>query len=290
MSIQFGVSTLIDFDVPFERRLDLIRAAGIRRIAISDERKIPLAQPDILVQVKKAIGLRKLSVDHLHGPISPRLDFTLDDPDITDATLAVHRQAVRSCVELGTQYLVVHVSSYPDLAFADLGEATKRTTGRLLDLIDYARPYGVEIVIENQPYIYRSQRLIDNVIEEFPAEELKICLDTCHIQIGNPEPLDFVKRWADHIVTTHLSDSDGLGDDHLIPGTNGFAWHECMAILKRAGRLRCLMFENSSWGSEPFEPYLDRTVDAGRWLCEMWESIDQPVKGGIRQVRAAGRA
>ena len=101
--------------------------------------------------------------------------------------------------------------------------------------------------------------------------------------------MTFVRRWADYIVTTHLSDSDGLGDDHLIPGTNGFAWHECMAVLKRAGRLKHLMFENSSWGADKFESYLERTVEAGKWLCNMWDTIDQPVAARIRQVKTAGR-
>lgn len=275
--MDFGVSTLIDFDVPFETRLDTFKAAGIKRIALSEERRLPLAQPDALGFVKKAINARGLTVEHVHGPISPRLDFTSADKDVADATLAVHRTVVRAAAELGTSLLVIHVSSYPDLDFGDLDEATKRGIGNIMDLIEYARPYGVDIVIENQPYRFKSQRVIDQVIEEFPESDLKICLDTCHIMMGNPDPLHFVKNWAEFIVTTHFSDSNGMADEHLIPGTGSFPWLEGLGILKKAGRLKFITFENSSWGTEPFQQYMERTVFAGKWLCQVWQRIDARV-------------
>lgn len=275
--MDFGVSTLIDFDVPFEARLDTFVAAGINRIALSEERRLPLAQPDALAFVKKAIESRGLTLEHVHGPISPRLDFTSQDKDVVDATLAVHRSVVRATSELGSSMLVIHVSSYPDLSFGDLYETTKRATGNILDLIEYAKPYGVDIVIENQPYRFKSQRVIDQIIEEFPVSELKICIDTCHITMGNPDPLQFIQKWAEFIVTTHFSDSNGLADEHLIPGTGKFPWLEGLQILKRAGRLKFITFENSSWGTEPFQQYMERTVFAGKWICQLWERIGAKV-------------
>ncbi len=275
--MDFGVSTLIDFDVPFEARLDTFKAAGITRIALSEERRLPLAQPDALSFVKKALDVRGLSLEHVHGPISPRLDFTSPDKDVVDATLAVHRNVVRATSELGSSILVIHVSSYPDLDFGDLAETTKRAIGNILDLVEYAKPYGVDIVIENQPYRFKSQRVIDQVIEEFPISELKICLDTCHITMGNPDPLHFVKKWAEFIVTTHFSDSSGLADEHLIPGTGSFPWLEGLGCLKKAGRLKFITFENSSWGREPFQQYMERTVFAGKWICQLWERVDATV-------------
>ncbi|MCD6119991.1 sugar phosphate isomerase/epimerase [bacterium] len=272
--MDFGVSTLIDFNVPFEARLDLFKSAGMKRIAISEERSLPLSQPDSLRFVKDALRKRSLSVEHVHGPISTRLDFTSSDRDIVDGTLAIHRQVVRATAELGSSMLVVHVSSYPDLEYQDLYETTKRAIGHLLDLIEYARPFGVDIVIENQPYRYRSERVIDQIIEEFPKSELKVCIDTCHIVMGNPEPLLLLENWAEYIVTTHLSDSNGLADEHLIPGSGQFPWTEGIAILKNAGRIKFLTFENSSWGAESFEPYLERTLLAGEWLCQLWEKVD----------------
>lgn len=284
--MKFGLSTLIDFDVPFETRLDMFRNSDITRIAISEERRLPLSQPDALRFVKKAVVSRKISIEHVHGPISPRLDFTSSDRDIVDATLSVHRQAVRATAELGSNMLVVHVSSYPDLEYNNLIETTKRSIGNLMDLIEFARPFGVDIVIENQPYRYKSERVIDQIIEDFPDNERRLCLDTCHILMGNPDPLAFIRTWADYIVTTHFSDSSGLSDDHLIPGAGNFPWMEALEIMKKAGRLRFLTFENSSWGEQPFEQYLERTVLAGKWLCQIWDRIgvETPRRNVVKEL------
>ncbi len=284
--MKFGLSTLIDFDVPFETRLDMFRSVDVTRIAISEERRLPLSQPDALRFVKRAISSRRMTVEHVHGPISPRLDFTSDDRDIVDATLSVHRHSVRATAELGSSMLVVHVSSYPDLEYHSLVETTKRSIGYLMDLVEYAQPFGVDIVIENQPYRYKSQRVIDQIIEDFPDEERRICLDTCHILMGNPDPLAFIRTWADYIVTTHLSDSNGLSDDHLVPGTGCFPWVEAMDILNKSGRLRFLTFENSSWGDQPIEQYLERTVMAGKWLCQIWDKtgINTASRNRVKQL------
>jgi len=289
--MEFGVSTLIDFDVPFETRLDMFRTAGMTRIALSEERHLPISQPDIFKFVNRALIRRQMTVEHVHGPISPRLDFTSGDHDIVDATLAVHRQIVRATADLGCSMLVVHVSSYPDLEYDNLEEATKQAIGCLMDLIEYARPFGVDIVIENQPFRYKSQRVIDHIIEEFPKNELRVCLDTCHIMMGNPDPLAFVRTWADFIVTTHFSDSNGLSDDHLIPGAGNFPWIEGLSILRKANRLKFITFENSSWGEEPFEPYLERTVLAGKWLCQLWTraGIEKTQPDMVRQFRPERR-
>ena len=60
---------------------------------------------------------------------------------------------------------------------------------------------------------------------------LKICFDTNHITVQNPE--DSILALSDKIVTLHVSDFDFEDERHMLPGEGKINWNAVLSSLKK---------------------------------------------------------
>jgi sugar phosphate isomerase/epimerase len=114
----------------------------------------------------------------------------------------------------------------------------------LEELSVFARPRGVEILLENIPnHLSSAERLLQ--FEELTHIGLKYVFDTGHAHMDGGVETAF-QLMKDKIRSTHIHDNDGLADSHLFPylaegGT--IDWKEASALLHSCGDQFPLLLE-----------------------------------------------
>ncbi|MDD5704978.1 MAG: sugar phosphate isomerase/epimerase [Kiritimatiellae bacterium] len=88
------------------------------------------------------------------------------------------------------------------------------------DLARRAEELGVLLAIENT----RSPHHIDAVLSAIGSDHLGLCYDSSHDFISGHSPCALLKKWGGRLMTTHLSDNNGINDDHYLPGDGRIDW------------------------------------------------------------------
>ena len=122
-------------------------------------------------------------------------------------------------------------------------------------IVDVARENGIQIAIENllPNFLGESAEEVLSVVNSYPPDVVGVCLDTGHANVnagGDPEKAVAIARaLANRIVTTHLHDNDGTGDQHQVPGYGNIDWAAISKTLAESVYDGPLMFEVKGPGS-----------------------------------------
>ena len=158
-----------------------------------------------------------------------------------DDTIEGYRCRIDTVAHVGSKVLVVHASSL----FLDGPEPNFDFAGRVLD---YAREKGVQIALENasegeqeQDRVLWNLSILQRALARF--DDLKICLDTTHVQKFKRFPLrDYIDTLKERICHLHISDAlgdeVGIGRLHTVPGTGkipGEDWRYLLETLDQIG-------------------------------------------------------
>lgn len=190
----------------------------------------------------------------VHGLVSS--DFM--DPDTIDRQMAVAKTLVEICDRIDARVLVQHSGRVRADSPLDRTGAHQREADALLELAEFARPYGVRIALENifttQPGEYRkSPQEVAETIRSLNHPNLVATLDFSHAYIECKfRGLDFMEQIrAMAPVSGHLHVHDsfgtmrgntpfyypqdgvalGLGDLHLPLGWGDINWDEIFSEL-----------------------------------------------------------
>jgi len=129
-------------------------------------------------------------------------------PDERPERLALCAESLRECAAAGTSSVRIAVEALPP---GSLGE----TSRELLALLDCAGS---------------------------PA--LGICLDVNHRNLTE-DLIEGTRRLGSRVITTHLSDNDGLAEQHWIPGEGVIPWQEWFRALLATGYGGPFIYESS---------------------------------------------
>ena len=122
-----------------------------------------------------------------------------------------------------------------------------RVAQSLSELVEYCRPRGIVIAVENLP----GERLCNNaqelrtLVEHFHPQEVGICFDTGHANLQG-DPVATFQLLRDRIVTFHISDNKGLQDDHDLPYVGTLDWTAFMRALQESSYSGVFMYEVGS--------------------------------------------
>ncbi len=165
----------------------------------------------------RELGLEPISV---HGPYFPTLDA-----DLPAAITRLARHA-RASAAVGARAMVVHPTFHSHLHVTDIArQALTRDTEVALRLSDALADSPTALAIENVPA--NSFRYLTELLGRLDRPNLGLCFDTGHYQVRPEHTLASVlERFAGRIVHLHLSDNDGLTDQHLPPGAGTFDWSQ----------------------------------------------------------------
>ena len=165
----------------------------------------------------KEYGLKLLD---LHGSAGNEKNWASpqDYQRLSGVELAKNR--IEMTAYLGADVVIMHVPGDPESI------AIRKT---LDDIEPFAREYNVRIAIENGKF-----EAISKLLSEYGPEYLGLCYDCGHGNITGANGLDNLEILKDRLISVHLHDNDGNGDQHQILFMGTVDWKRLAKIIAKS--------------------------------------------------------
>jgi len=260
---------------PAAERLHEVAAAGVTYIepSFSDPDAREVDDGAVIESIRRDIDDAGLRVWSVHTPFGRDLDISSPDDGIRERGVAAILRTAHGCAALtgGTGMIVVHLSDSlsPD---ADREQRMRTAMGSLARVVEECARIGVTVAVENLPpgYIGATAEDLLASIDSFPNALVGVCIDTGHAHLVGGA-VEIVQELAPRIITTHLHDNDGAGDQHLVPGEGTADWDGICRALATSPYRGPLMFEASGPGSR--EEAISRLRETGARLSATMETM-----------------
>lgn len=254
-----GISFFSWFGIPlpFERRLDLIKAAGFDATGGwlgPEEEFIRLGKGE---QMASRIREKGLFFDYAHAPDEGCNDLWSDSAWRRGDALKQLRGHTAFCKKHTVPCLVIHIT-------ASKGGQPERSTDHglqtLSDLVKFAEDAGVVMAVENT----QKPEFLDFIFSQLNSPFLRFCYDTSHDFLYSTKPGELLSKWGHLLTVTHIGDNDGVVDRHWLPRKGVLPWD----IVRR------------DFPVDTYEGFLnlevfptDRQQEAGEFLQDAYESV-----------------
>lgn len=165
----------------------------------------------------------------------------------------------------GVEYVILHGS------LRILNEERPQRMEALIDYIqklcDFCKPYGISVALETLLPVCMGTGSDEHlyIMEHANRDNLGICFDSNHFLTENN--LDFLRKAGQYVVTTHLSDYDGIYERHWFPGKGIIEWKKIKELLAEKGYTGPYVFEVG------FANRGKPTIEELRTLISEWERV-----------------
>ena len=226
-----------------------------------------------------------LALHGVHAPITlsltdgvwgQALSNASKDQDARRLAIREAQAALAIAWRIPIPFLIVHLGVPRDLARPgdnDL-DAARRS---LEELHEMAAPLGVRLAVEVIPNELSSPTDLVTIVEEdLELPGAGVCLDYGHAFLMG-DLLDAIETASGHLVTTHVHDNRGTGDDHLVPFDGAIDWGAAMMATRKVGYDGTLLLELAN--TENPRSVLEKARKARAKLERMLAWNPEPVAG-----------
>ena len=268
-------------DRGLEAALDAIAAAGFKQTEILGQEPHLSKPPSgaaltAFYNRSEARGLRARTV---HAPLKTHM---LGAPveQWRRENVDVFRVYLRFAGAIGATDVIIHTvpnpQSIPSPDDPQLPGRIRDAVRRSLDeLVPIAGQAGTRILVENMPFRcafpFMSMSELRPLVDDYPAAQLGLVLDTGHAWTARLDPADEIRRAGSRLGGTHLQDvdRDAPDDQHWAPTHGDLEWESILAALAEVQYNGPWTFEvcNPRHGESPDE--LARVV---REVADQWAS------------------
>jgi sugar phosphate isomerase/epimerase len=149
------------------------------------------------------------------------------------------KRALEVAEQASFQFLVQHVGVSGE---ASTEQKLESAMTSLEHLRAFAKPLGVQIVVENIPNDLSTPESLAELLRTARFTDVGVCFDVghAHLSPGIPQAFEILKPL---IRTTHVHDNDQQRDEHLWPGQGTIDWKETLALLRSAPQVPPLLLE-----------------------------------------------
>jgi sugar phosphate isomerase/epimerase len=243
-----GICTLVDLDVPIEELLRHIAAAGFTHVSLShDPAHSGYQTADGRARLRELLAETELTLNYIHAPLNGWFDLASLDEQTRRATIEATKLSIKACAELGGAAVVTHVSGMLRIPDEQLDDMAQQAMLSLDELAAYAAQRDVLMCIENLPRDEDCSKVTLRVMRLLENEDIHYCVDPCHATIQNPDAVELMRMMAPRVKVTHLSDTMGDADSHLIPFEGNVDWVSVASMLGDAGYNGVVDLESSLW-------------------------------------------
>lgn len=239
MTVGIGFSLQKQYDLPITQVVSLLRKHGFSAVS-------PLWTPELdIASLATSVKGNDMIIQSIHAAYTD-IDFLWQSE--SERGLSAFQNTIRSiddCAHFDIPILVIHgwkglVYTFPKtpLEFS------------LFDkIVQYAEKRSVSVAFENlegEEYLGALMTRYQNL------SNVGYCWDSGHDSCY-PHKTDFLEKFGDRLIMTHINDNFGLrdangipsGDDdlHLIPYDGVIDWDKAVSRLKNAARQDILNFE-----------------------------------------------
>lgn len=212
-----------------------------------------------LVAAIKAEGLCVWSV---HLPFGSGWDIAHYDEVERDAVCASLKRVIELTADWHPRVYVLHGCLEP-VTEKQRSVRIARSIQSMRELDAVAQKYGARIALENLPRSCLANTTVETRAMALAAG-VPICFDVNHL-LGDSHDT-FLAALASHVVTTHLSDYDGIDERHWLPGKGIVPWKKVFFGLQRAGYRGPYLFELGLGENGPYQA--EETLDAFKRALE----------------------
>ncbi|WJH35357.1 sugar phosphate isomerase/epimerase [Paenibacillus sp. CC-CFT747] len=189
--------------------------------------------------VKEARDLG-ISVWSLHIPFGVEWDPSALDAHVRETAIGKIVQVMELASEWAIPITVLH-PSYEPIRPQERQTRLEECRLSLSRLTEQAKRLGLTMAIECLPRtcLGHSSAEIGYLLEGNSA--LGVCCDVNHLFKESPE--SFIRDLGSRIVTTHISDHDGVDEKHWLPGSGVIEWQNVFRSFQEIGYRGPMIFE-----------------------------------------------
>ena len=239
MNIRIGFSLQSQYSLPIEQVVSLLSEHGFSAVS-------PVWTPELdIASLAACVKEHNMIIQSLHATHKNIALLWEPDNEMALITFKNIMQSIDDCANFGIPILVVH--GWQGFIYSISDESLDFS---LFDkIVQYAETRGVNIAFEN----LEGEEYLDALMSRYESQpNVGYCWDSGHDNCY-PHKIDFLNKFGDRLIMTHLNDNLGLrdengipsGDDdlHFIPYDGTINWDKTIEKLLKARRQDILNFE-----------------------------------------------
>ena len=244
-AVSFAVSTFLFHQSRLDREhLVDIAAHGFGGVELFALRShFDYADKAAVADLAEWLDDTRLQLTAVHAPTAERvvdavwtgnLSVASTDAALRARAVAEIQQTLDLAAVLPFRTLVLHLGMPAHIAAA--GDNDAGAARRSLDVIvPYAAERGVQVALEVQTNALSTPDALVALIEDatdWPPSG--ICLDVGHARLLG-DPADAIETASGLIVASHVHDTRGSRDDHLVPYEGSIEWARTLLAFQKVG-------------------------------------------------------
>lgn len=210
-----------------------------------EERLVALKEP-----LAQAIAAEQLRVWSVHLPFGPGWDVAHFVEGERDAVCQSLKRVIDLTAPWGARVYVLHGCLEP-VSAQERPLRIARSILSLRELNEYAGRYGARIALEDLPRSCLGNSSAETRAMARAAGNVPVCFDVNHLLGEGHEA--FLDALDSQIITTHLSDYDGVDERHWLPGEGIVPWRRVLERLMAAGYRGPFLFELRRGENGPYD-------------------------------------
>lgn len=177
------------------------------------------------------------------------------------------KNRVAMAATLASDVIIMHVAAEPVAAAEN--EALWAQLRKSLDEVEaYARNRGVRIALEN--LFPDNFGTLEKILGEYGPDYVGICYDSGHANITGIG-MDHLDRMKERLISVHLHDNDGSGDQHKLIFAATVDWDRLARIMAKSAYTKPVSMEVSirNFGSRDEQAFLQKAFETGTAFARM---------------------
>lgn len=221
----------IEYDYSPEVTQKIARIAGRGR----EEELVKQKQPLV-----NAIFNENLRVWSVHLPFGYGWDIAHYVESERDSVVESLKRIIDLTSDWGARVYVLHGCLEP-VKPEERPVRMARSIRSLRELNEYAQRCGAHVALEDLPRSCLGNTSLEVRAMSQAAGNVHVCFDVNHLLCESHT--DFMAALASRVITTHLSDYDGIDERHWLPGKGIVPWKEIALTLLKSGYRGPFLFE-----------------------------------------------
>ena len=184
------------------------------------------------------------------------------------------KRAAETFVAIGARWMNVHPDGHAP--FTDEQTIVHRNIASLRELVAFAKPLGLGIMLENVPGRFNSVSQLGPIFDAVPEASLHLDIGHCNLNVARSTAGELISRFARRLAHVHLHDNrGGHADLHLALGMGDLDVMAHVRELRAAGYDSTITLEVFSRDRNFLAYSRDR-------LKEMWAAaaVDETLRRG----------
>lgn len=185
-----------------------------------------------------------IQVKSIHLPFGGEWDISTTDEARRVAVLCQLRDLIDRSVEFGTPNLTLHASGEP-IADGERPARMGQAVRSVAELADYIRNRGFRLAVEWLPRscLGRDETELMTLVGNLDSAQVGLCFDVNHVMGRHAELPRLIEKLRDRLQVFHISDYDGVDEQHGYPGQGVIDWPAVMRAIRATGLDLTLIYE-----------------------------------------------